>query len=227
MTQMPPQQPFPQGPYGQPPGQPAGAYSMPPQRQMSAAAVVSLVCGILGCLPFITGLIAVICGIVGIKTTSNPRYSGKGLAIAGLILGLISLAFWGLMGGSIFAAFSYTRPVRQGANQFARDLSAGNISAAQAMCSSSVTQEELKTAADALKPLGALKDTTMPVSVRSNMNGVKTADAAGAATFSGGETLPYFIRFVWQGGSMKVDGFVFQSKDKTITGGVKPKTSGS
>src|SRR6266550_1464930 len=81
------------------PGAPGGGYSMPPQRKASGAAIAALIFGILGCVPLITGLIAIVCGFIGIRTTRDPRYSGRGMAVAGLILGLLSVVIWGVVGG--------------------------------------------------------------------------------------------------------------------------------
>ena len=86
MSQIPPP---PQPVYPQPQGAPS-QYSMQPQRQTSGSAVASLICGILGCVPLITGLLAVILGVMGLRATKNPKYTGRGMAVAGLILGLIS-----------------------------------------------------------------------------------------------------------------------------------------
>ena len=67
------------------------AYGPVPQNQV---AVVSLVCGILGLVPFWIGfilcVIAISCGVVGIQTAAkHPGEPGRGMAIAGLVLGLI------------------------------------------------------------------------------------------------------------------------------------------
>ena len=118
MSQFPPQpgQPFGQPPQQQPPfgqAQIQPPYGQPPYGQQpygqpgfgqaprgtSGAAIASLICGILGCVPFITSLLAVILGFVGIKATSNGRAGGRGMAIAGLILGLLGIFGWGLGGG--------------------------------------------------------------------------------------------------------------------------------
>lgn len=214
MSQVPPPQP----PYPQPPAQPAyappppggAAYSMPPQRSTSGAAVASLVCGILGCVPVITGLLAVVFGIVGIRATSNPRYSGRPMAVIGLILGLLSLGLWGLFGGGIYAAVAYTRPAREAARQFAADLAAGNVEAAHAR-TTGIRREDIAKASETVKTWGAFQDTTMPVAVRNNVNGVDTAQVAGVATFAGAGTVPYAVRFVKEGGQLKVAGFELAS----------------
>src|SRR5437773_9060644 len=100
MSQYPPQPPQ-QPPYGPPPGQPPYGqpgmpqYGMPggpmPSRGTSGVAVASLICGILGCIPFVASLLAVVLVIVGIKCISGGRAGVRGLGIGGLILGLLGI----------------------------------------------------------------------------------------------------------------------------------------
>jgi prepilin-type processing-associated H-X9-DG protein/predicted Zn finger-like uncharacterized protein len=56
----------------------------------SGLAIASLVLGLFICLP-IASLLAIIFGIVALSKTRDPRIGGKGLAIAGLVLGIIGL----------------------------------------------------------------------------------------------------------------------------------------
>ena len=68
------------------------------QQTTSGAAIASLVLGIssLGlCLGILTGIPAVICGHIGLNhvNNSNGRIGGGGMAIAGLVMGYISIAF--------------------------------------------------------------------------------------------------------------------------------------
>ena len=52
-------------------------------------AIASLICGILGCTG-IGGLLAIIFGILGInKASRQPEVGGKGMAIAGIVLGAV------------------------------------------------------------------------------------------------------------------------------------------
>ena len=69
-------------------------------------AIVSLVCGIIGGYTSTVSIIAVICGHLALnRIKKDPNlYSGKGLAIAGLILGYLGLAIGlvlGIMRGAI------------------------------------------------------------------------------------------------------------------------------
>ncbi|MGB8989258.1 MAG: DUF4190 domain-containing protein, partial [Candidatus Sulfotelmatobacter sp.] len=91
----------------------------------SGAAVCSLVCGLVMCIPGLTGLVAVITEIIGIAETGKPGVKGRGMAIAGLILGIISLAGWGAAGAGGFMMFQAAKPQRAFAKTFITDLSAG------------------------------------------------------------------------------------------------------
>ncbi len=78
----------------------------PPENNMLA--ILSLVAGILGwtLLPFLASIAAVICGhLARAEIRREPgRYSGDGLAIAGLVLGWLSILFWIAL-ASVFVAF--------------------------------------------------------------------------------------------------------------------------
>ncbi len=56
------------------------------------------------------------------------------MAIAGLILGLIGIALWGLAGGGLFTFYVTSKPVAQIAQQCTVKLAAKNDSAAEAHC---------------------------------------------------------------------------------------------
>ena len=232
MSQVPPppQPPYPQQPFGQP-AQPQG-YPPPgqvapqQQRRTSGAAIASLIFGILGCIPFITGLLAVICGILGIAKTKDPRYTGRGLAIAGLLLGLLSIVLWGVFGSGAYALYAYGKPARNAANQFARDLSAGNVQAAQSRCTSKVTREELETAVKTMKPWGALKETTLPIFLMDKSSGsAETAEVGPVAVFQNAPNVAYFAHLVKENGQFKVDGFFFQNNQTTVVGGTAPQNA--
>lgn len=70
-------------------------------------AVASLVLGIVSlvlCVLVIPWILAIIFGSIGIKQCNeDPTYTGKGLAIAGLVMGLIGAVLFALivMSGSI------------------------------------------------------------------------------------------------------------------------------
>lgn len=87
--------PPPPGGYGAPP--PPGGYGAQPKN--STLGIVSLVTGILGILPccwgfFVLGLVAAVTGHVakGQIDQSNGLQTGRGMAQAGFILGVVAVA---------------------------------------------------------------------------------------------------------------------------------------
>ena len=82
--------------------------SLPPSRQTSTYAVISLVAGILGwtLIPFLGSIAAIVFGHMarGEIRRSNGQMEGDGLALGGLILGWLSVAMW-VIGILIFLLF--------------------------------------------------------------------------------------------------------------------------
>lgn len=146
--------PPPPGPYGgyMPPGQP---------RKSNGAAIGSLVCGVLFCIPVVTSLAAVILGFVGLRKARDAQVGGKGLAVAGLILGLLGVGGWVLFGGAAFSRLKGTTEQREIARQVVTDLAAGNVDAAAANTDpASLTREELEDWGETMQGWGTLNDTT-------------------------------------------------------------------
>jgi hypothetical protein len=200
MTQIPPAVP-------PPPAQPGYAYgaTIPPRRS-NALAIISLILGILGCVPVITGVGAIIFGALGISSSNKHNTGGKGMAIAGIILGLISLVLWGLFGSAIFAFVSSSAQPRAIAKQFATHIGNGNAVAAQAMCSSNVTSLEIADAIATAKSYGPLKDTALfGVNVNS-ISGVSHWKVAGSATF-GNKPMPYEVDIDKTGSTYQITAF--------------------
>lgn len=103
----------PPGGYGGPPpggfgppggnfGGPPGGFGPPPfnpnpgQQRTSTLAIVALVSGILGltCCGFLAGLPAIICGFMARgETERDPNVSGGGMAIAGIVMGFLSIVW--------------------------------------------------------------------------------------------------------------------------------------
>jgi hypothetical protein len=156
--QFPPGQ-FPPGqfpPGGYPPGQmPYGMYRQQPSKT-NGAAIVSLVLGLLLCIPIISGLGAILFGIIGIMVSGKPNVRGRGMAIAGLLLGLLSVGGWGIGVGYYQWMKAQTSVERTMAGSFVQNLASGNVTAAQAQCSSTVSPVTLQTASTQLQALGTL-----------------------------------------------------------------------
>ncbi|SIT76132.1 DUF4190 domain-containing protein [Microbacterium sp. RU33B] len=98
-----PAQPYGQAPYGQAPyGQaPAygGGYGYPTAPKTNTLAIVSLVAAISAwvILPFIGSVVAVITGHMSLKQLKTSGEGGRGLALAGTIVGWVGVGFVVLM----------------------------------------------------------------------------------------------------------------------------------
>jgi len=191
------------------PGAPGYGYMPPQPPRGNGAAIGSLICGILGCIPFLTGLLAVILGIVGLRKTRDPAVGGKGMAIAGLILGLISILGWGAfsaLGGAVWVA---GRPVRNAASQFVTDVANGNTQAALNE-SSGMTTEEIEGYTKTWKSYGTVQNIILPGYSVVTVNGTTTAKVGGAITFSNGQAKSCTLDLVQQNGTYKVTAIVYQ-----------------
>jgi hypothetical protein len=86
-------------PYGQQPGQPYGMpqypYGYPPQPKPQQNAILALV---LSCVGFvtcgITAIVGIIFGHIAMGKIKRGEEDGRGLALAGLIVGYVVIAGW-------------------------------------------------------------------------------------------------------------------------------------
>lgn len=101
---------YPPAPGGYVPQYAAGGYGYPqPAPPTSGWAIAGLVCGILGCVSLgIAGLLGIIFSIVGLVKTRDNRAGGRGIAIAGLTIGILSL-FTALPAAVMLPALSRAR----------------------------------------------------------------------------------------------------------------------
>ncbi|QOV90923.1 DUF4190 domain-containing protein [Humisphaera borealis] len=209
MTNYPPPQGQP--PYGQPPyGQPPAAYGQPapygqPGMVMAPQAsngwsIAALVTGIISfCVPLLGGLLALLFGFLGIKR-SKVTNSGKGMSIAGLILGVLSVGLWALFGSAIWAMVQGTAVNRDIAKQFINDLASQNLTnAATVVDGKVIDSKDLQKLADVVKPMGTIQDiTTFGIQANTGSAGSEVV-VAGAITFVGGGTKSFEMRQTKQG----------------------------
>jgi hypothetical protein len=183
--------------------------------------VTSLVLGILGCVPLVTGLGAVIFGAVGIRRTRDPHFAGRGLAIAGLVLGLVSLAGWGIFGGALGVGYARSRPARAVAERFTKDLGGGNVASAHALCTGNIARPALDDVAARMKPWGPLQDMTVSRFNYGIFGGVESCELIGSVTFANTRTT-FLFRLVKKGGTFKVDSFAFADPNAGSPPGTTP-----
>jgi hypothetical protein len=168
---------------------PASPYA---ERRLSKSALTSFICGILGCIPFLTGLLAVLLGIVGIMRTGSAGKRGRWMAVIGLILGIVSILAWSgasVMGGGIWAFVKATEGPRIAAHDFIRDVSAGNDAAAKAEAPG-MTDADYDAAATQIRAAGRFVDTTFYATNIVNDD----AHATGIAVFDNGSRAQYEVK---------------------------------
>ena len=86
----------PQFPQPGQPGQQFGGY--PQKAKTNGLAIAALVCS------FFCGILGIILGIVAINQINKTNEGGKGLAIAGIVLGAVGMLFWWAIGGAMSAS---------------------------------------------------------------------------------------------------------------------------
>jgi hypothetical protein len=134
------------------------AYLVP---RRNGAAMASLIFGILGCVPEVTGVLAIVLGVVGLRRARSPNVGGKGLAGAGLALGILSVLAWSIGLGVGAYYWIASEPARVVAHQYLKDFSQQNIPAVLAASDPAVGVDKLESLSEFLRPLGSLKDATI------------------------------------------------------------------
>jgi Domain of unknown function (DUF4190) len=88
-------------------GQAATGYGQPYSSKTNTLAIVSLVTSIAGIviLPFLGSLAGVICGHISLSQIKRTGEQGRGMALAGLIVGYVGLAL-AIVGLILLAVFS-------------------------------------------------------------------------------------------------------------------------
>lgn len=118
-SQLPPPPPpgpgWDRAPWGPRPDEPGAGVPPAPPRELSKAAVASLVFGIIGgCL------LGLLFGLIGIRATGDGRRRGRGLAVAGVTLSLV----WAVAAVGVYWWHQSHEATRDAANQVS---SAGHI----------------------------------------------------------------------------------------------------
>ena len=86
--------PSPYGPYGPPPAGYPGAeygYAAPVQQGTNTMAIASLVASIVGVCCGLGSIIGIVLGIVALNQIKQTRQAGHGLAIAGIVVGVVTM----------------------------------------------------------------------------------------------------------------------------------------
>lgn len=171
MTQSPPPMPPPTMPY---------AVGQTPPPQVNAMAIVSLICGIVGCL-VITPIIGIVTGIVGLVQSKKLR-NGRGMAIAGIILSLLWIAGAGVAGFGAYWGFNkLAAEAKLPAIDTINALVDGDVDRARSQ--SILTPEQAQQLSEQLKPYGHCKNLSVNTINAKRENGDAIIFIGGTATF--------------------------------------------
>jgi hypothetical protein len=150
------------------------------------------------------GVAAIILGIIGLRKARQPGVGGRGMAGAGIVIGILSILTSATAVTAIFYAFmSATQQPRAVARQFVQDVSAGNTTAAAAEVTNDISPQDLTVLDVKLRPLGTFKDMRSSQVNISTFNGNSTCTLKGTAHFAAGDQT-YEIDLTRTGGNWKV-----------------------
>jgi hypothetical protein len=164
----------------------------PEQKSTNGWSIASLVCGLLLCIPFFTSLLAVVFGAIGLGKTRDPRYSGKAMAITGIVLGVLGLVGWGFFSFAMFQVVQTIAVPVAKATLFARALHSGDLETASQSIAPPLTREDLEQIAERSRNLGALQSLQPTTFSDKTNNGVRTLQISGTAIFVNGNA-PFTI----------------------------------
>jgi hypothetical protein len=133
--------------------------------RLSKSALFSFIFGLLGCIPFLTGIVALILAIVGLVATGKPGVRGRWMAVVGIILAILSIGFWSTAGLGIAASWAgiksavavMTAP-GHGARDFIRAVDSGDEAAAKDL--TVMNDTEFTVAKALIKAQGGFIDST-------------------------------------------------------------------
>jgi hypothetical protein len=182
---------------------------MPGQSKSNGFAITSLIMGLIGCFA-LTSIGAIIFGALGIrKANREPQAGGKGMSIAGIVLGIVWIIILSLFSGAIIALFSGTKPQREMARSFVTALSAGDVATAKQYVTSEITKEELAATAAQAKSWGTLTDTTA-VGASINVKSGESVSIIGVAAEHGKTQKSWQIEMVKEGETWKIRNYTVQ-----------------
>ena len=135
------------------------------QSRLSKSALFSLIFGILGCVPFITGILAFFLGIFGFFATGKPGIRGRWMAIVGIILAVVSIGLWSTVGLSVVVGWAgiksavaeLTAP-GHAAHDFIHAVDTGDDAGAKGL--SALSDADFEAAKTLIKAQGGFTDST-------------------------------------------------------------------
>lgn len=160
MSYPPPGQPYP----GQPYGQPYPGYSNLPSRQpTSGLAVGSLVCSLIVCCIPVTSVVGVILGFCALPGINSGKAKGKGVAYAGIVIGLLGLlVLTPLVGLGTYRVYSkFKSTIAKPAETYVAAVCNNDLDTAVAYSTPAWTREDSEDLARQLTSHGKLTGTSI------------------------------------------------------------------
>jgi len=171
---------------------------------MNVPAVVSLALGLTSFCPLVvTGLLAIIFGFFGLKRSRDPNAGGRGPAIAGIVLGLISSIFWLAIIGTVGMTWINSRPQKELGRQFIVALSKKDIPAAAKISASTLGWDKMGDMSDRLTSLGEFRDVQFNGYTYRMVNGTEQWTLTGDAFYSK-DSAPFTLTTLRQEGQWRV-----------------------
>ncbi len=181
-----------------------------PASRANGWAIASLSSGLLGCVPYVTGVAAVILGIIGLKRAADPRYaSGRGMATGGVVLGALSLVFWLFFSSLFIGLFTAQGQQTKVAEEFVKLTSGGSVDAAMERAGPLLGRGRVEQLAIEMQAWGACQDVISHRSAIQVAGGFTTCELRGAAMFASGEH-PFTMTLLKEGDAWKVSGLEFE-----------------
>lgn len=154
------------------------------RKPVSALAVSSLICSLLFCIPFVTSAVGLLLGIVGVAITGPMgRRSGRGIALAGLILGVLGLFGWGYLTVQIYRGIIV--PIQQ-AGEFVIAIRQGDYTRAGRFTVTPFDNARLPELAEKVRELGDFRSFDQPQFRELRESGVSGLAISGVAVFQRG-----------------------------------------
>ncbi len=210
-----------------PPGRGFQPISNEPQPKMNVPAVVSLVLGLASfCLPVITGVLAVMFGAVGVRRSRDANAGGRGPAIAGLVLGLISTVLWLAILVPVSMTWVNSRPQKAMAAEFIADLSHRDINAADKLSAITFGRGHMEDLSDRLNAYGDFREVKFNSYVYSVVNGLEQWTLTGDAYYTK-DYAPFTLITIRQQGEWRVYRLILSHKVKAINPLEAPPAAGA
>jgi hypothetical protein len=175
-------------------------YGAPPKRT-SGIAIAALVCGLLGCIPFVTSLAATILGLVGVAVTGKPNVGGRAMAIIGLLLGLLGLAGWGY--GS-YAMVKFMGPVFEIAAEMQALPQHQDFTKFNKWVDDPAVKAELQRLTDTAKAKGGIKSIDVNNQSRNTNSSGNNGEITGTISFGDGTKAPFSVRLDFSSGKFVI-----------------------